>query len=264
LLQEVASRLDIPFIFKASFDKANRTSASSFRGPGLVAGLEILAAVKAQVGVPVVTDIHEPAQAASVAEVADVLQIPAFLCRQTDLIDAAARTKRILHIKKGQWCDSSVMSAAAEKAAAAGNPHVISCERGTNLGYSDLVVDVRNLIWMRRPSGLVTADVTHSLQLPGGRIDALGARSAGGLRELIPTVARAAVAVGVDGLFMEVHDDPASSPCDAPTQWPLRHLPRLLGELSEIAGATRGRKPLDSMEDLKGPPVWPEGRGGSE
>ena len=202
--QSVTTRLGIEYVFKASFDKANRTSATSFRGPGMDEGLEILAAVKAQLGVPIVTDIHEAAQAAPVAEVVDVLQIPAFLCRQTDLISAAAQTGRVLQVKKGQWCDASVMEAAAQKAAAAGNERVISCERGTAFGYSDLVVDMRNLVWMRRPSGLVTADVTHALQLPGGRVDASGARSAGGLRELIPAVARAAVAVGVDGLFMEV------------------------------------------------------------
>ena len=200
------------------------------------------------------TDIHEAGQAEVVAEVADVLQIPAFLCRQTDVIDAAARTGRILHIKKGQWCDASVVIAAAKKATEAGNNQVISCERGTNLGYSDLVVDMRNLVWMRRPSGLVTADVTHALQQPGVSVDAFGSRSAGGLRELIPTVARAAVAVGVDGLFMEVHDDPLSSPCDAPTQWPLRHLPRLLTELRDIAAVTRGRESWADLDTLTGPP----------
>ncbi|KAL1495340.1 hypothetical protein AB1Y20_016710 [Prymnesium parvum] len=256
MIQSVTSRLGIEFIFKSSFDKANRTSASSFRGPGLLSGLEILAAVKSQIGVPVLTDIHEAAHAAPVAEVADLLQIPAFLCRQTDLIAAAARTGRIIHVKKGQWCEASVLSAAAHKAALEGNEHVISCERGTAFGYSDLIVDTRNLVWMRRPNGLVTADVTHALQLPGGVLSSTGARSAGGLREMIPTVARAAAAVGVDGIFMEVHDDPLSSPCDSATQWPLRHLPAMLSELSDIAKASRGHRDQYPLDALAGPPDW--------
>jgi len=245
--QAVADGLNVPFVFKASFDKANRTSGDSFRGPGMHAGLEILQAVKEEVGVPVVTDIHEAAQAAPVAQVADVLQIPAFLCRQTDLLTAAARTGRVVHIKKGQWCDASVMTASAQKVRDAGNPHVIVCERGTAFGYDDLVVDPRNLVRMRE-AGLVSADVTHSLQQPGRRVDAGGAMCAGGLRPLIPAIARTAVAVGVDGLFVEVHDDPQSSPCDAPTQWPLRHLDELLRELADIARATRGREPAPELD----------------
>jgi 2-dehydro-3-deoxyphosphooctonate aldolase (KDO 8-P synthase) len=239
-----ADRLDIPFVFKASFDKANRTSLGSHRGPGLDEGLRALEAVKQKVGVPIITDIHEPGQAASVAEVADVLQIPAFLCRQTDLVAAAAAAGRVLHIKKGQWCDASVMEAAAAKARAAGGAHVIVCERGTQFGYSDLIFDPRNLVWLRKAGGLVTADVTHSLQQPGTRVSAGGERAAGGLRELIPTVARTAVACGVDGLFMEVHDDPQNSLCDAPTQWPLRHLSQLLEECRNIAHASRWREEL--------------------
>ena len=201
--------------------------------------------------VPIITDIHEAEQADEVADVADVLQIPAFLCRQTDLIAAAARTSRPVHIKKGQWCDASVMEAAAHKVRSAGNDGVLLCERGTAFGYGDLVVDMRNLAWLRRAGGLVTADVTHSLQLPSGCVDESGATSAGGRRELIPTISRAAVAAGVDGLFMEVHDDPNSSPCDAPTQWPLRHLPELLAELADVAAASRWRAPAEiSVEPM--------------
>ena len=242
----VAERLQLEYVFKASFDKANRTSLGSYRGPGLEEGLRTLEAVKTQVGVPIITDIHEPGQAALVAEVADVLQIPAFLCRQTDLVAAAAASGRVLHIKKGQWCDASVMRAAADKARAAGNSEVIVCERGTQFGYGDLLFDPRNLVWLRRAGGLVTADVTHSLQQPGGLTSSAGERSAGGLRELIPTVARTAVACGVDGIFMEVHDEPEKSLCDAPTQWPLDHLEGLLQECRDIAQASRWRTdPID-------------------
>ena len=181
-IKDVASRLNIEFVFKVSFDKANRTSLSSYRGPGLEAGLQTLEAVKAQVGVPIVTDIHEPWQAAPVAEVCDVLQIPAFLCRQSDLIAAAAASGRVVHIKKGQWCDPSVMGAAADKARAAAASagfasEIITCERGTQFGYGDLVVDPRNFVRLRRAGGLVSADVTHSLQQPGGLVGTGGARS---------------------------------------------------------------------------------------
>lgn len=244
-IQTVAAALGVEYVFKASYDKANRTSRTSYRGPGLEEGLRVLQDVKTHVGVPIITDIHEVSEAAPTAEVADVLQIPAFLCRQTDLLTAAAETGRVVHIKKGQWCDASVMDAAAEKVRAAGNANVILCERGTQFGYSDLVVDPRNLVWMRRAGGLVTADVTHSLQQPGGTLGPSGERSAGGLRELIPAIARTACAVGVDGLFMEVHDDPTASLCDAPTQWPLRHLAQLLEECRDIATASRWREPFE-------------------
>ena len=192
-IKAVAEDLDLTYVFKASFDKANRTSRSSYRGPGLEAGLRVLDDIKKLVGVPIVTDVHEPSQAAPVAEVADILQIPAFLCRQTDLIVAAAQTQAVLHVKKGQWCDSSVVAAAADKARAAGNAQFIACERGTQFGYADLVVDPRNLHWMRSAGGLVSADVAHSLQQPGLRIG--GAANAGRRpAQLIPTVARAACA----------------------------------------------------------------------
>jgi len=238
----ITNSLNIEFVFKASFDKANRTALSSPRGPGLDEGVRILERVRDQVGVPIITDIHEPGQATAVAEVADILQIPAFLCRQTDLLTAAAKTGRVLHIKKGQWCDASVMKAAADKVRAAGNSDVIVCERGTQFGYGDLIFDPRNLAWLREAGGLVSADVTHSLQQPGGRISADGDRAAGGLRELIPSIARTAAAAGVDGLFVEVHDNPDASLCDAPTQWPLWHCRALLEECAGIAAASRWRQ----------------------
>ena len=246
-IRDVGDRLGLTFVFKASFDKANRTSGCSYRGPGLDGGLHALRAVRERIGVPVLSDVHEPAQAALAAEVVDVLQIPAFLCRQTDLLAAAAGTGRIVHIKKGQWCGPATMAAAADKVRAAGNPRVIVCERGTAFGYNDQLVDPRSLVWLREAGGLVTADVTHALQLPGCRVDAAGDVCAGGHRELIPAIARTAAAVGVDGLFMEIHDDPLASPCDAPTQWPLRHLPELLGELCDIAHASRGREPAADL-----------------
>ncbi|KAK9808891.1 hypothetical protein WJX72_005891 [[Myrmecia] bisecta] len=241
-LKSVTDSLGIKLVFKSSFDKANRTSAASFRGPGLEEGLRVLQKVKDTYGVPIITDIHEPSQATAVAAVADIIQIPAFLCRQTDLITAAAKTGRVIQIKKGQFCAPSVMRNSADKVRAAGNPNVLVCERGTMFGYSDLIVDPRNLVWMRDAGCPVTADVTHSLQQPAGQQFQDGAVASGGLRELIPTIARTAVAVGVDGIFMEVHDDPNSSPVDGPTQWPLRQLRPLLEELLAMARVTKGRQ----------------------
>jgi 2-dehydro-3-deoxyphosphooctonate aldolase (KDO 8-P synthase) len=244
-IKAVTDSLGIEFVFKASFDKANRTNASSFRGPGMEEGLRVLQSVKDTFGVPIVTDIHEPYQAEPVGKVADILQIPAFLCRQTDLIVAAAKTGKIVNVKKGQMCAASVMRNTAEKCRQAGNPNVMVCERGTMFGYTDLVVDPRNLVWMRDAQCPVVADVTHALQQPAGKAIAGGGVASGGLRELIPTVARTCVAVGVDGLFMEVHDDANSSPVDGPTQWPLKHLRRLLTELVAIANASKGLEPFD-------------------
>ena len=237
--------LGIKLVFKSSFDKANRTNASSFRGPGMEEGLRVLKKVKDTFDVPIITDIHESWQAEKVAEVADILQIPAFLCRQTDLLTAAAKTGKVIQIKKGQFCAASVMRNSTDKCRAAGNPNVLCCERGTMFGYSDLVVDPRNFVLMRDAGVPITADVTHALQQPAGRaLEGVGVAS-GGLRELIPAVARTAVAVGCQGIFMEVHDDPTSSPVDGPTQWPLRHLRRLLVELIAIAKATRGNEEWD-------------------
>lgn len=207
----------------------------------------MLKKVKETFGVPIITDIHESWQAEKVAEVADILQIPAFLCRQTDLLVAAAKTGRIVHIKKGQFCAASVMRNSAEKVRQAGNPNVMVCERGTMMGYSDLIVDPRNFVLMRDAGCPVTSDVTHSLQQPAGKALEGGGVASGGLRELIPTIARTSVVCGAQGIFMEVHDDPNSSPVDGPTQWPLRHFRKLLVELIAIAKATNGKEdfPID-------------------
>ena len=247
-LKRVTDELDVPFIFKSSFDKANRTSITSFRGPGIDEGLRILQAVKTTFDVPIVTDIHIEAQAEPVSAVAHVLQIPAFLCRQTDLLLAAGRTGRVINIKKGQFCAPSVMRNSAKKVFSTGNKNVLLCERGSTFGYSDLVVDMRNIPLMRDAGCPIIADVTHSLQQPAGLAGADGAVASGGSRELIPTVARSCVAAGVDGLFMEVHNDPNSSPVDGPTQWPLRHFPELLAELKAIALATKARTQNDAKQ----------------
>ena len=249
-LKRVTDELDVPFIFKSSFDKANRTSITSFRGPGIDDGLRILQAVKTTFDVPIVTDIHTEEQAEPVSAVADVMQIPAFLCRQTDLLLAAGRTGRVINIKKGQFCAPSVMRNSAKKVFSTGNENVLLCERGSTFGYSDLVVDMRNIPLMRDAGCPIVADVTHSLQQPAGLAGDDGAVASGGSRELIPTVARSCVAAGVDGLFMEVHNDPNSSPVDGPTQWPLRHFPELLAELKAIALATKARTGHNAQLDL--------------
>jgi len=207
-------------------------------------GLRVLQKVKDTFNVPIVTDVHESWQCEAVGKVADIIQIPAFLCRQTDLIVAAAKTGKIVNIKKGQMCAASVMRNSANKVRWAGNPNVMVCERGTMVGYSDLIVDPRNLVWMRDAEAPVVADVTHALQQPAGRALEGGGVASGGYRELIPCVARTCVANGVDGLFMEVHDDPSSSPVDGPTQWPLRNLKPLLQELIAISQATNAKKPF--------------------
>ncbi|XP_023642826.1 2-dehydro-3-deoxyphosphooctonate aldolase 1 isoform X2 [Capsella rubella] len=209
-IKDIATKVGLPLVFKSSFDKANRTSSKSFRGPGMAEGLKILEKVKVAYDLPIVTDVHESSQCEAVGKVADIIQIPAFLCRQTDLLVAAAQTGKIINIKKGQFCAPSVMENSAEKIRLAGNPNVMVCERGTMFGYSK--------------------------KLDGGGV------ASGGLRELIPCIARTAVAVGVDGIFMEVHDDPLSAPVDGPTQWPLRHLEELLEELIVIARVTKGKQ----------------------
>ena len=245
-LKRITEEVGVPLVFKSSFDKANRTSAKSFRGPGIDEGLKILQAAKTTFDVPIVTDIHEMRQAEPVGQVADIIQIPAFLCRQTDLLVSAAKTGKVINVKKGQFCAASVMRNSCDKIRGAGNDNVMVCERGTMFGYSDLVVDPRNLVWMRDAGCPVVADVTHALQQPAGRaIDSSGAVASGGLREMIPAVARTCVAVGVDGLFMEVHDDPDSSPVDGPTQWPLRNFEQLLKELKAIAEVTKGREDFE-------------------
>ncbi|XP_022749446.1 2-dehydro-3-deoxyphosphooctonate aldolase-like [Durio zibethinus] len=242
-IKTITTKLGLPLVFKSSFDKANRTSSKSFRGPGMTEGLKILEKVKVAYDIPIVTDVHETIQCEPVGRVADIIQIPAFLCRQTDLLVAAAKTGRIINIKKGQFCAPSVSHGnSAEKIRLAGNPNVMVCERGTMFGYNDLIVDPRNLEWMREANCPVVADVTHSLQQPAGRKLDGGGVASGGLRELIPCIARTAVAVGVDGIFMEVHDNPLNGLVDGPTQWPLRHLEELLEELIAIARVSKGKQ----------------------
>lgn len=244
-IKSVTNSCGIKLVFKASFDKANRTSVHSFRGPGIDEGLKILQAAKTAFDVPIVTDIHESFQAEPVSRVADVLQIPAFLCRQTDLLIAAAQTGKIVNIKKGQFCSASVMRNSADKVRSVGNPNVMVCERGSMFGYGDLVFDPRNLMWMRDSKCPVLADITHSLQQPAGVSISAGGVASGGLRDMIPCIARTCAAVGVDGLFMEVHDDPNSSPVDAPTQWPLRNFKTLIEELVAISTASKGKMPFE-------------------
>jgi 2-dehydro-3-deoxyphosphooctonate aldolase (KDO 8-P synthase) len=228
-LADVAARLGLPLVFKSSFDKANRTAVTSFRGPGIDEGLAILAEVKRETGLPVVTDIHSPDQAALVAEVADVLQIPAFLCRQTDLLVAAARTGRIVNIKKGQFLAPWDMKNAVEKVRASGNDRVWLTERGSTYGYNNLVVDMRSIPEMHKFDVPVVFDATHSVQLPGG----LGGAS-GGQRQYVPVLASAAVAAGADGVFLETHPDPDKALCDGPNSLPLADVEGLLTRLKAI------------------------------
>jgi 2-dehydro-3-deoxyphosphooctonate aldolase (KDO 8-P synthase) len=228
-IRDIAARCGVPYVFKASYDKANRTSLGSFRGPGLAEGLRVLRKVREDVNVPVLTDIHEPAHAAPVAAVADVLQIPAFLCRQTDLLVAAAQTGRAVNIKKGQFLAPADMRHAAAKVAAAGNDRVILTERGTSFGYHNLVVDMRSLPMMRSLGYPVIYDVTHSLQLPGA-----GDGVTPGQAEFIEPLARAGVAAGVDGVFMEVHERPEEAKSDAQNALKLDLLEPLLLRLTRI------------------------------
>ncbi len=224
----------MPCIFKASFDKANRTSVASYRGPGLGTGLEVLRAVKEEVGIPVLTDIHEPAQAEPAARVCDVLQIPAFLCRQTDLLLAAGRSGAAVNIKKGQFLSPWEMKHAVEKVRSTGNERVFLTERGSSFGYQNLVVDMRSFAVLREFGCPVVFDATHSLQLPGS-----GGSTSGGQRQFGEVLARAAVAAGVDGLFLEVHDRPTAALSDAATQWPLDRLEPLLEQVLAIDRVVR-------------------------
>jgi 2-dehydro-3-deoxyphosphooctonate aldolase (KDO 8-P synthase) len=228
-LMTICNGIAMPLIFKASYDKANRTSATSFRGPGMHEGLRILAKVKESLGVPVLTDVHSIEEIGPVAEVADVLQIPAFLCRQTDLIDAAARSGRVINIKKGQFLAPWDMRNVVDKALSSGNSQIILTERGASFGYNNLVSDMRSLPIMRSTGYPVVYDATHSVQLPGG----LGGAS-GGQREFVEYLSRAAVATGVDGIFLEVHEDPENALCDGPNSIRLSDLPPLLKKLKAI------------------------------
>ena len=228
-LKELTEALGIPFIYKSSFDKANRSSGASFRGPGLEEGLRILESVRATIGVPVLTDVHEDTPLAEVAAVVDVLQTPAFLCRQTNFIQAVARQGRPVNIKKGQFLAPWDMKHVVEKARATGNEQILVCERGVSFGYNNLVSDMRSLAVMRETGCPVVFDATHSVQLPGGQ-----GTSSGGQREFVPVLARAAVAAGVAGLFMETHPDPDRALSDGPNAWPLGRMRDLLSTLVEI------------------------------
>ena len=228
-IKGICERVGVEFVYKSSFDKANRSSAESFRGEGMDFGLDILAMVKQEVGVSVITDIHEPWQAEKAAEVADILQIPAFLCRQTDLLVAAAKTGKAVNVKKGQFLAPWDAKNIVEKLQSAGCEKVLLTERGASFGYNNLVVDFRSFPIMRSFGVPVVFDVTHSLQLPGG----LG-KATGGQSEYIENLARAGVACGLDAVFMEVHDNPAKAPSDGPNQLPLNRLEKLLKKLKEI------------------------------
>ena len=228
-LKEMTAALGVPFIFKASFDKANRSSRSSFRGPGIDAGLKSLQRVREQIGVPVLTDVHEDTPLDAVASVVDVLQTPAFLCRQTNFIVSVAAQGKPVNIKKGQFLSPWEMQNVVDKARSTGNEHIMVCERGFSFGYNNLVSDMRSLSVMRATGCPVVFDATHSVQLPGGQGD-----SSGGQREFVPVLARAAVAAGIAGVFMETHPDPAKALSDGPNAWPLARMQGLLTTLVQI------------------------------
>jgi 2-dehydro-3-deoxyphosphooctonate aldolase (KDO 8-P synthase) len=238
-LKEMTTALNIPFIFKASFDKANRSSRSSFRGPGLEGGLKALAKVRDQIGVPVLTDVHEDTPLDEVAAVVDVLQTPAFLCRQTNFIVAACSQGKPVNIKKGQFLSPWEMQNVVDKARSTGNKQIMVCERGFSFGYNNLVSDMRALAVMRSTGCPVVFDATHSVQLPGGQGD-----SSGGQREFVPVLARAAVAAGIAGIFMETHPNPAKALSDGPNAWPLDRMRPLLGTLKELDSAVK-RQPFE-------------------
>ncbi len=231
-MQEICGRLGLSYVFKASFDKANRTSIDSYRGPGLQEGLSILARIRRELQVPVISDIHDVTQVEAAAEVLDIIQIPAFLCRQTDLLTAAARTGRPVNVKKGQFVSPWDMQNAVGKIRGVGGEKVMLVERGASFGYNNLVVDMRSLMVMRSFGCPVIFDATHSVQLPGG-----AGASSGGQREFIAPLARAAMAVGIDGLFMEIHPEPEKALCDGPNSMPLDRMEELLRQLLRIREA---------------------------
>ncbi len=236
-LKEMTNELGIPFIFKSSYDKANRSSGTSYRGPGMDKGLEILAKVRKVLGVPVLTDVHTESEVPTVAQYVDVLQTPAFLCRQTDFIHAVAAAGKPVNIKKGQFLAPHEMKNVVEKArAASGVDNIMVCERGASFGYNNLVSDMRSLAIMRETGCPVVFDATHSVQLPGGQ-----GSSSGGQREFIPVLARAAVATGVAGIFMETHPDPANALSDGPNAWPLDRMRDLLGTLKDLDALVKRR-----------------------
>ncbi len=235
-LKEITQRLQIPFIYKSSFDKANRSSYQSFRGPGLEEGLRILQKVRDEIGVPVLTDVHEDTPMEEVAAVVDVLQTPAFLCRQTNFIQNVAKQGKPVNIKKGQFLAPWDMKNVVDKAQATGNKQVMVCERGASFGYNNLISDMRGLAVMRECGVPVVFDATHSVQLPGGQGD-----SSGGQREFVPVLARAAVAAGISGLFMETHPEPEKALSDGPNAWPLPQMTELLEILKEIDRTVKAR-----------------------
>ncbi len=240
-LREITAARGVPFVFKASFDKANRSSHDSPRGPGLEAGLNILAAVREQVGVPVLTDVHEDTPLDEVAAVVDVLQTPAFLCRQTNFIQRVAAQGKPVNLKKGQFLAPGDMTHVVAKARATGNEQIMVCERGASFGYNNLVSDMRSLAIMRETGCPVVFDATHSVQLPGGQ-----GSSSGGQREFVPVLARAAVAVGIAGLFMETHPDPAHAHSDGPNSWPLDRFDALLEELLALDAVVKRAGPIET------------------
>ncbi|MBI3383185.1 MAG: 3-deoxy-8-phosphooctulonate synthase [Aquabacterium sp.] len=246
-LKEITSALGIPFIFKSSYDKANRSSGTSFRGPGMEKGLEILAKVKRELNVPILTDVHTEAEIPVVASVVDVLQTPAFLCRQTDFIHAVAQCGKPVNIKKGQFLAPGDMKNVIDKARAAArekglnDDNFMACERGVSFGYNNLVSDMRSLAIMRETNAPVVFDATHSVQLPGGQ-----GTSSGGQREFVPVLSRAAVAVGISGLFMETHPDPSKAMSDGPNAVPLKHMKALLETLVELDRITKKNGFLES------------------
>ncbi|KIQ98173.1 3-deoxy-8-phosphooctulonate synthase [Lysobacter sp. A03] len=241
-LKQITDELGIPFIFKSSFDKANRTSVYGFRGPGIEEGLKVLAEVKKQIGVPVLTDVHEYTPMDEVASVVDVLQTPAFLCRQTDFIQKVASAGKPVNIKKGQFLSPWEMKHVADKALATGNTDIMVCERGASFGYNNLVSDMRSLAVMRDTGCPVVFDATHSVQLPGGA----GGKS-GGQREFVPVLSRAAMAVGISGIFMETHPNPAEALSDGPNAWPLDQMRALLETLMAIDEVTKRHPFLESQ-----------------
>ena len=241
-IKERAAKLRMPYVFKGSFDKANRTSGKSYRGPGMDEGLKILASVKRKVGVPVLTDVHEDTPLAEVAAVVDVVQTPAFLCRQTNFIRSVARQGKPMNIKKGQFLSPWEMKNVVDTARDAGNAQVMVCERGFSFGYNNLVVDMRGLAAMRETACPVVFDATHSVQLPGGQ-----GTASGGQREYIPVLARAAVAAGVSGVFMETHPRPDEALCDGPNSWPLALMGELIETLHALDAAVKSRRLAEQL-----------------
>lgn len=238
---EVCAKLDVPYIFKASFDKANRSSIKSYRGPGMAKGIDILASVKSRFGVPVITDIHAPEQAGPVGEVADILQLPAFLSRQTDLVLAMAKTGKVINIKKAQFLSPGEMGNILQKFEEAGNRQLILCERGTSFGYNNLVVDMLGFPIMKSFGYPVLFDVTHSLQLPGGQ-----SSSAGGRRKDVTALAKSGIAQKIAGLFLEAHPDPASALCDGPCALPLAKLEMFLTQIKAVDDLIKGQEDIDT------------------